>query len=170
MTKISVKRPPIPARLLKNPVHLISLGFGSGMSPIASGTIGTLAAIPLYLLMAPLHLWFYTLVTLLLLVLGIWTCGQTTKALGVEDHQGIVWDEVIGYLITMAAITPSIVSVLMGFFLFRFFDIFKIWPASWAERRFSGGLGIMFDDVMAGIYAALCMQIINHYIDLSAII
>jgi len=115
----------VPAGLLKNPIHFLSLGFGSGLSPYAPGTFGTLAAIPVYLLLQPLSLWLYLLVTLITLVIGFYICGETAKALGVHDHGGIVWDEIVGYLITMIAVPLDWKWMLAGFVLFRFFDILK---------------------------------------------
>ncbi len=147
-----------PARMLLNPVHFLSLGFGSGLSPWAPGTTGTLAAIPVYWLMLSLPIPLYIAVTLLFLVTGFYLCGQTSRALGVEDHRAIVWDEVVGYLITMTLMPPGLVWMVAGFVLFRFFDVLKPWPASWLDRHVKGGAGIMLDDVVAGLYAFGAMQ------------
>ena len=151
----------IPVSLLKDPLHLLSVGFGSGLLPKAPGTFGTLAAIPLYLLLA---LYTSELVYIIAcstgLVLGFYLCERTTQALGVQDHPGIVWDEIIGFLISMLFITPSLSSVLLGFFLFRVFDILKPWPISVIDSRVKGGIGVMLDDVLAGGFALLCMHLI----------
>jgi phosphatidylglycerophosphatase A len=146
--------------MLRNPLHFLSLGFGSGLSPYAPGTMGTLIAIPLYLLLSQLELFAYLLVILSGFILGVYLCHYTSKALGVHDHAGIVWDEIIGYWITMIAV-PAInwQWILAGFVLFRFFDIVKPWPVKLADKRVPGGFGIMIDDVLAGLYAFSCIQI-----------
>ena len=144
----------IPARLLKNPLHFLSLGFGSGLSPKAPGTMGTLAAIPVYyLLQATTALDLYLLITLVITLVGIYLCSYTSQALKVHDHPGIVIDEIVGFLITMIAVPFSWVNILAGFVLFRIFDIFKPWPISWLDKNMQGGLGIMLDDVLAGFIA-----------------
>ncbi|MCW8955702.1 MAG: phosphatidylglycerophosphatase A, partial [Gammaproteobacteria bacterium] len=129
----------IPLSYLKNPVHLLSLGFGSGLSPKAPGTMGTLAAVPLYLLLATLDLQWYLLLTLLLSLLGIWFCAYTSAALKVHDHPGIVIDEFAGFLITMIAVPLNMYTLILGFILFRLFDIIKPWPIGWLDRKVHGG-------------------------------
>ena len=145
-------------------MHLLSLGFGSGLAPKAPGTFGTLAAIPLYLVLQPLPLWAFVTVTLLFALLGIYLCGATARTLGVHDHGGIVWDEIVGYLITMIAVPPDWRWMLAGFLLFRFFDILKPWPIRWLDRRVGGGFGIMIDDVLAGLFAWVCLHGIIRYL------
>ncbi|MFV2058086.1 MAG: phosphatidylglycerophosphatase A [Thiohalomonadales bacterium] len=137
--------------IFKNPIHFLSLGFGSGLSPIIPGTMGTLAAIPIYLLMAPLSLPFYIGLVVLMALLGFWFCGYTADALGVPDHGGIVWDEIVGYLITMAALPSGWLWIFLGFIVFRILDILKPWPISWVDRNMKGGVGIMLDDILAGL-------------------
>ena len=146
--------------MLSNPIHFLSLGFGSGLSPYAPGTMGTLVAIPLYLLLSQLELVPYLIIITVGFGIGVWLCDKTSKALGVHDHSGIVWDEFIGYWITMIAI-PAVTWqwVLTGFLLFRFFDIVKPWPVKLADKRITGGFGIMLDDLLAGLYALACIQI-----------
>ena len=150
----------IPPSYLKNPVHFLSLGFGSGLSPKAPGTMGTLAAIPLYLLLATLDLQWYLLITLLITLVGIGFCSYTSNALQVHDHPGIVIDEFAGFLITMIAVPLNLYTLLLGFILFRLFDIIKPWPIGWLDQKVHGGLGIMLDDVVAGIYALMCVHLI----------
>ena len=151
----------IPISILKNPLHFLSLGFGSGLLPKAPGTFGTLVAIPLYLILV-----LYTSEQVYIigsssaLILGFYLCDYTTKVLGVQDHPAIVWDEIVGFLITMLFITPSLTSVLLGFFLFRIFDILKAWPISVIDSRVKGGIGVMLDDVIAGVFALVCMHLI----------
>ena len=139
-------------------MHFLSLGFGTGLAPKAPGTFGTLAGIPLYWLLQPLPLAGYLAVTLLLGLLGIWLCGHTARALGVHDHGGIVWDEIVGLLITLIAVPPDWRWLLAGFLLFRLFDILKPWPIRWLDHRVGGGFGIMIDDVLAGLFALICLH------------
>ncbi len=131
---------------LKNPLHFLAVGFGSGLSPKAPGTMGTLAAIPLYLLVSglPTH-WFIALLAVGFVV-GIRICQSATDAIGMADHGAIVWDEVIGFGVTMIAAPAGWEWVLAGFALFRLFDVLKPWPISWFDRRIHGGFGIMLDD------------------------
>lgn len=149
---------PLPSSIWRNPVHFLAFGFGSGAMPFAPGTFGTLVAIPVFLLFSGLTLWLYLLLTAVMLLLGIWLCHVTAHDLGVHDHSGIVWDEIVGYLITMIAAPPTWQTIVLGFVLFRIFDILKPWPIGWVDKRVQGGLGIMLDDVLAGIFAALVLQ------------
>ena len=157
---MSSKREKIPAkRVLQNPICFLAFGFGSGLAPIAPGTFGTLAAVPFYLLLANLPIPAYLGVTFLLFLIGVWLCGRCEQILGVQDHSGIVWDEFVGLFITLAGVTPSLVTVTAGFCLFRLFDALKPWPSSWLDRRVHGGLGIMLDDVLAGVFAWLGLRL-----------
>jgi phosphatidylglycerophosphatase A len=149
----------VSPQLLRNPLHLLSLGFGSGLAPFAPGTFGTLAAIPIYLLVAQLALPYYLAIVLLAFAVGVYLCGYTSTALGVHDHSAIVWDEFVGYWITMIAAPPAWQWIVAGFVLFRVFDIVKPWPVKIADVKMTGGFGIMFDDVLAGIYALGCLQL-----------
>jgi phosphatidylglycerophosphatase A len=144
----------------RNPVHFLAFGFGSGLAPWAPGTFGTLAAIPLYLLMTLLPLWGYLLVLMFSAGLGIYLCGRTARDMGVHDHPGIVWDEFVGFWITMLFVPVNWVWILAGFVLFRLFDIWKPWPIRVVDQRVEGGFGIMLDDVLAGIYALLVLQLL----------
>lgn len=146
------------AALLRHPVHFLALGFGSGLAPRAPGTFGTLAALPLYLLLAALPWPVYLAVVAALAVVGVALCAHTARALGEHDHPAIVWDEIVGYLLTMTAAPAGWPWWLAGFALFRFFDILKPWPIRWADRRVHGGLGIMLDDLLAGAMAWLLLQ------------
>lgn len=147
-----------PPSVWRNPIHFLAFGFGSGAAPFAPGTFGTLVAVPIYLLMLPLSLWWYLAAVLVVTLLGIWLCHVTSRDLGVHDHAGIVWDEIAGYLITMIAAPPGWPWIVAGFVLFRFFDIIKPWPIGWIDRRVQGGLGIMLDDVLAAAFAWLVLQ------------
>lgn len=154
----------ISPQLLRHPVDLLALGFGSGLLPRAPGTAGTLAAIPLYLVMQSLALTVYVPLVAVLFLLGIPICAHTAKRLGVHDHPGIVWDEIVGYLVTMTFAPTGWLWVLAGFLLFRFFDVLKPWPIRWLDRRVGGGFGIMVDDLLAGIAAAAVLQLLVIYL------
>lgn len=147
-----------PASVWRNPVHFLAFGLGSGAAPKAPGTFGTLAAVPLYLLLEPLSATIYALVLLVTFLIGIYLCGKTSADMGVHDHGGIVWDEFVGYWITMFLAPAGWLWIVLGFILFRFFDIVKPWPIGWADKHVSGGLGIMLDDVLAGVMAFVCLQ------------
>lgn len=142
------------------PHHWLAFGFGSGLSPWAPGTAGTLAAIPLYLLLAQLPLALYLALLVLLFLIGIWACDRTSADLGVHDAPAIVWDEFVGFFITMAAAPAGWIWIPIGFLLFRLFDILKPWPIGWLDRQVEGGLGIMLDDVLAGAMAWLVLQLL----------
>jgi phosphatidylglycerophosphatase A len=149
----------IPVSLLKNPVHLLSVGFGSGLATKAPGTFGTLAALPFWFLLQHLSPANYIIVLLLAFAAGVYFCGETAKALGVHDHGGIVWDEFVGVWIALFLVPPNIVWVALGFALFRLFDIWKPWPIRVLDAKVHGGFGIMIDDVLAGVYAFLILQL-----------
>jgi len=142
---------------LSSPANIIALGAGLGLAPKAPGTFGTLLGIPLLFLM-PENLWAYAIVLVALFALGVWCCDACAKNLKVHDHPGIVWDEVVGYLITMMAVPRSALWIVVGFVLFRIFDILKPWPIGWIDKHVQGGLGIMLDDVLAAIFALIAIQ------------
>ena len=144
--------------ILANPIHLVAFGFGAGLSPKAPGTMGTVVAVLIYLVLPSMPPIIYAGLVLLSFFFGIWICGKTAEDLGVHDHGGIVWDEFVGYWVTMFMAPSGLFWVLLGFVLFRLLDIFKPWPIKWADKELAGGLGIMLDDVLAGIMAALGMQ------------
>ena len=154
----------ISPQLLRHPLDFLALGFGSGLLPRAPGTAGTIAAIPLYLVMQSLALPVYVSLVAVLFLLGIPICAHTAKRLGVHDHPGIVWDEIVGYLVTMTFAPTGWLWVLAGFVLFRFFDVLKPWPIRWLDRRVGGGFGIMVDDLLAGIAAAAVLQLLVIYL------
>ena len=160
----------VTAQMLADPRHFLSLGFGSGLSPFAPGTAGTLAAIPVYLLMTGLDLWSYVVVTVLFFMLGVHLCSYTSRYLGVHDHGAIVWDEVVGYLLTMLLVPVTVFSVILGFIAFRLFDIWKPWPVKILDARMKGGFGIMIDDVGAAIYAGLTTHAILYFIDFEMVL
>lgn len=157
----AVDRNHTPRSVWTNPRHFVAFGFGTGTARFAPGTAGTLAAVPLYLLLQHLSLPAYLAVIAALFAFGVWLCHGTAQDLAVHDHPGVVWDEIVGYLIAMVAAPSGWVWVVSGFLLFRAFDMLKPWPVSWADRRVGGGLGIMLDDLLAGIYAALALSAIH---------
>ncbi len=138
---------------------MLAFGLGSGAAPKAPGTFGTLAAIPLYLLISQLTPWHYLVVVLIMLGFGVWLCDKVAQELGVHDHPGIVWDEWVGFFITMWLAPTGWIWLLLGFGLFRFFDIFKPWPINLLDRNVPGGWGIMLDDLVAGLYAFALIQL-----------
>ncbi|KPK55321.1 MAG: phosphatidylglycerophosphatase [Gammaproteobacteria bacterium SG8_31] len=148
---------PTFANLLRRPVHLLAFGFGAGLSPTAPGTAGTLLAVPLVFLLRDLGAVEYLLLAAGLFVAGVWLCGRTARDLQVHDHPGIVWDEIVGYLVTMAWAPKQWNWIIGGFLLFRLFDIFKPWPIRTVDRRLRGGVGIMLDDLLAGLAAGLVL-------------
>lgn len=161
---------PLSRISLKNPWHLLATGFGSGLSPIIPGTMGTLAAVPVYLLLAQLPLFLYMLVVIVSCVVGIKICQVTSDDMGVHDHGSIVWDEFAGLWITMLVVPWFSLSafdwkwLLIGFVLFRFFDMVKPWPIGWLDKRVHGGLGIMLDDIVAGVMAGVSLYLVGLYL------
>jgi phosphatidylglycerophosphatase A len=156
------KRTALPPGFWKHPAHLPALGFGTGYVPGLPGTAGTLVGVLFYFFMQPLHVTVYLLITSVLFLAGIWLCGKTSQDLGVHDHSAIVWDEIVGYLVTMIMAPAGWLWMVTGFILFRLFDIWKPWPIAWADRHTKGGLGVMLDDLIAGIYALAILQIIAY--------
>ena len=152
---------------LSNPIHFFALGFGSGLIKPAPGTWGTLASIPVYLLLLkllPAGLLPYLMVLLVSFVLGIYLCGKTARDVGVHDHGAIVWDEFVGFWITMTMIPFMWLNVILGFLLFRLFDIIKPWPIKLLDKYVHGGFGIMIDDVLAGIFAWVILYLAQPYL------
>lgn len=140
--------------------HWIAFGFGSGLAPKAPGTFGTLAAIPLYVLMSQLNLALYAGLLLAFTLFGIWVCGRVADDIGTKDPSAIVWDEFVGFLLTMIVAPPGWVWILVGFLAFRLFDIWKPWPIRVVDQQVGGGLGIMLDDIIAGVMAAALLMLL----------
>lgn len=141
-------------RLMREPVHLIAFGFGAGLSPRAPGTFGTLIAIPIVLFVMQFGLIAHLVFAILASALGIYVCGESARRLDVHDHPGIVWDEITGFALTMLTVPANFYWTVAGFTLFRVLDIWKPWPIREADHSLRGGLGIMLDDILAGIFAA----------------
>ncbi len=148
--------------IFKDPFLFIAFGFGTGLSKFAPGTAGTLLAIPLYLVLVQFNLLVYLVAVLIATIAGFWICEVASERLGVHDHSGIVWDEIVGLWITMTAIPVSPLLIFLGFLLFRFFDIIKPWPINWLDRHVNGGFGIMIDDVLAAVFANLSLQVLIY--------
>ncbi|MGJ0516185.1 MAG: phosphatidylglycerophosphatase A family protein [Methylomicrobium sp.] len=150
-------------QIMTDPALFLAFGFGSGLARKAPGTLGTAAAIPLYWLLIQTGLPIYSVSTVVATLAGIWICGIAADKLGEHDFSGIVWDEVAGYLITMWLVPFSWKALLLGFVLFRIFDILKPWPISWIDQKVQGGLGIMLDDVVAGVFAGALLWAAVQY-------
>lgn len=148
-----------PSDLFSHPANFFALGFGTGLSRCAPGTVGTLIGLPLYLFM-PASPLMYFVVVLLMFGFGVWCCDACSRKLGVHDHPGIVWDEVVGMLIVLYAVPQTFLHMALAFLMFRLFDILKPWPIGWVDSQVHGGFGIMLDDVLAAIMAWLATQAI----------
>ncbi|MFA6903686.1 MAG: phosphatidylglycerophosphatase A [Gallionellaceae bacterium] len=148
--------------LFSHPAHFFSLGFGSGLMPKGPGTAGTLVAFPLYWGLAPLmNDYLFLLFLLLAFIIGISICDKTGRALGVPDHGGIVWDEIVAFMLVLFFTPAGIYWQILAFVLFRFFDIVKPQPIKYFDQNMHGGLGVMFDDLLAAGYALLCLAFIK---------
>jgi phosphatidylglycerophosphatase A len=150
---------PIPDKVWRDPLYFIAFGFGTGTIPFAPGTFGTLIAIPIYLLMRPLSWELYLVLTLLIIALSVWICNKVTREIGVQDHQGMCLDEIVGYLVTLFHAPLGWGWMLSGFLLFRLFDIWKPWPISYVDQHIHGGFGIILDDVLAGAASCAIIQL-----------
>jgi phosphatidylglycerophosphatase A len=149
--------------LLRHPAGWIASGFGSGFSPLAPGTAGSLAALLPWLALRELPPFQYLAAIALAFALGVWACGWVVRAQGSADPGYAVWDEFVGQWIALAPLlwhAAGWPGVAGAFILFRIFDIWKPWPVSWADRALDGGLGVMLDDAIAGIYAALVLSLL----------
>lgn len=146
---------------LNGPVGFLAFGFGSGLSPRAPGTVGTALGLLLALPLIALPEWAGWSVVALAFVVGVPLCGRASRAMGVHDHGGIVWDEFVGLWMVLLTLPADPAWWLAAFIAFRVFDIAKPWPIGWLDRRMRGGLGIMIDDVVAGIYAIAVLALIR---------
>ena len=145
-------------------VLLTATWGGTGLSPFASGTVGTLGAIPFYLVLSRLPLPLYLLSTVAFTLFACWVSGLAEELFGEHDSGKIVIDEVAGYLVTMIAVTPSWQAVVAGFLFFRLFDITKPQPARWFDRSLKNGYGVVLDDVAAGVYACVATHLLLRYL------
>ena len=146
----------------RDPVHWLAFGFGSGLLPIAPGTWASLFTAIVFWLIAPLPTIEFAVVIAFMFVVGVWICGESARRIGVHDHGGIVFDEVVGMLLTLTVVSHEPVWIAVAFLLFRIADIWKPWPIRDVDHRMAGGLGIMLDDVLAAFYAALVTLIMQR--------
>ncbi len=144
-------------QVLTDPVNFLAFGFGTGLSPVAPGTVGTLIAFPIAWMTRDLGLAWQTGVAVGLVLSGIWLCGESARRIGVHDHGGIVWDEVAAMYIVLMFAPPTIIGWALAFVAFRLFDIVKPWPIRDLDHRIEGGLGIMLDDLVAALYALILL-------------
>jgi phosphatidylglycerophosphatase A len=151
--------------LLAHPAHFLALGFGSGLVPKGPGTAGTLATFPVYFAMQGLSAPVYWALAAAFLIAGIWICERTSRALGVHDYGGIVWDEIAAFLLVLPFAPATWWGYVLAFALFRLFDIWKPFPIGWFDQRIHGGFGVMFDDVLAAGYAVLCLLAVSVWLN-----
>jgi phosphatidylglycerophosphatase A len=146
--------------LLAHPAHLIAFGFGSGLAPRAPGTVGTLLGLPLFWLITAAAPDRPNQIVLLLaaFLLGVWACGRTGRTLGVADHGGMVWDEIVAFALVLSFTPAGWLWMALAFALFRLFDILKPWPIRMADRNLKNGFGVMFDDLLAAGFAMAVLK------------
>ncbi len=147
-------------------VLFLASNAGLGYSPLVPGTIGTLAGLPAFYLLADLSAPLYGLVWLSVFALAVWASHQAGRIYGVADDGRIVIDELAGYLVTVAFLPFTWWTALLGFFWFRVFDILKPPPANWVDRKLKNGFGVVLDDVLAGIYAAIALRLTLSFLHL----
>ena len=146
---------------LSNPLHVLAIGFGSGLSPIAPGTAGSLAAIPFCYALGFAGTLTQIAFILFSFIIGVYACQKATDAIGIDDHGGIVWDEFVGMFITMLLLPNTMEWLIAGFVTFRVFDIWKPWPIRPIDAKLKGGLGIMLDDVIAGGFSLVILKAVE---------
>ncbi|MFI4955593.1 MAG: phosphatidylglycerophosphatase A [Gammaproteobacteria bacterium] len=148
-------------KVFSHPLHWLAFGFGAGLSPVAPGTMGTLVAIPIIMLMSFFSLPIYIAITLVTIILGTYAADWSSRDLKVHDHSGIVIDEIAGMMIVMLFVPINALTLLEGFALFRLFDIVKPWPINWLDKQIKGGVGIMVDDLLAALYAGVVLKLVQ---------
>ena len=167
MTISPIQNTPDRHFLLANPAHFLALGFGSGLARKAPGTFGTLAALPLFIALMLMPQSAQYIILAVLFLAGIPICTKAGNALGVSDHGSIVWDEIVAFMLVLEFAPVSWQGWLVAFALFRLFDIWKPFPIRQCDARLKGGFGVMFDDLLAAIYAIAGLKgllwIINNY-------
>jgi len=153
---------PSAKQTFSDPVYFLALGFGSGLSKKAPGTCGSLVALLLYVPLSLLPFWAYIAFVCVAFLLGIYICDGAARKINIKDPGAIVWDEFVGMWITFILVPEGWYFLIAGFLLFRLFDIAKPWPVNYLDRQISGGLGIMVDDVAAGLYAFASLQLLAY--------
>ena len=146
--------------LLAHPAHFFGLGFGSGLAPKAPGTFGTLVGFPLFWLIFNYSFSTQLMIIAVLFLFGIYVCDKTGKDLGVSDHGAIVWDEIVSMMLVLVFVPHTWLGWLVAFLLFRLFDIWKPYPICYFDAKLKNGFGVMFDDLLAAIYAILVLKFI----------
>lgn len=149
------------SRIWHDPIHFIACGFGVGVLP-APGTWGTLLGVVIYLLLHPLPLWLYLVIVALLNITGVFLCAKVNNDLNTDDHPAAVWDEIAAFPIVMIAVPLTWYWLVIGFVLFRFFDIVKPGPISWIDKHVHGGIGVMLDDIVAALVSLAVLQLLIH--------
>ena len=152
-------------QVLTDPVHILAFGFGTGLAPLAPGTFGSLLGVLLAWLTLDLGLMTQIGCAVFLFVSGIWICGESSHRLGIHDHGGIVWDEIAAMYMVLIVAPPTLFAWILAFGMFRAFDIVKPWPIRDLDHRLGGGLGIMLDDLVAALYAALLLAFVGWWMN-----
>ena len=152
----------IPVSALREPVHFLALGFGSGLAPVAPGTFGSVVGLVLGWLALQLGFVPAAVLAFVAIVAGFWICGESARRLGVHDHPAIVWDEVAAMMLVMLAVPHTWWGALLGFGLFRLFDVWKPWPIREVDHGLSGGAGIMLDDILAALMAVALLMMVTR--------
>ena len=148
--------------LWKYPIHFLAYGFGTGLMPILPGTFGSLVGVALFWFMAPLAPLTYAGIVVAMGIAGIFICGQTARDVGVNDPGFIVWDEIVGFLVAMYLMPRQWQWIILGFVIYRIFDIWKPYPIPWVEKNLGLGSGIMADDIVAGIYTFMILHLLLY--------
>jgi len=156
--------PPIPESVWQKPSHFVAFGFGTGAMPIAPGTFGTLVAIPFYLAIWSLPLALYIFIVALVTIGSMWLCERVSREIHAHDHQGMCLDEIVGFLVTMTGAPHRFIWIAIGFILFRLFDIWKPWPIGYLDKHVHGGVGMILDDVLAGVYSLIILKCLTWMI------
>jgi phosphatidylglycerophosphatase A len=149
--------------VLTDPVHFLAFGFGTGLAPFAPGTFGSIPGLILFWLTLDFGLYVQLSIAIAMALIGIWICGESARRIGVHDHGGIVWDEIVGMYVTLFLAPVSVAGFVLAFVLFRIMDIVKPWPIRDLDHSMQGGLGIMLDDLLAALYAALLLALYGWF-------
>ena len=152
-----------PHSLWTNPIHFITCGFGTGAFPWMPGTVGTLFAVPLTIMLSHTSVAFYIAFCVFLFLIGVYGCEKTNRDFGSSDHPATVIDEIAAFPITLIGIPLTGFHLLIAFFLFRFFDIVKPWPICWFDQHVHGGFGVMLDDLLAALATYAILLIITFF-------
>ena len=149
--------------VFSHPAHFIAFGFGAGLSRFAPGTAGTLVGFPIYWLIAPYYsAWEMLALIGVLFAIGVWSCGVAGRNLGISDHGGMCWDEIVAFLLILEVAPKDLYWQVAAFFLFRIFDVVKPSPIRELEKRMKGGFGVMFDDILAAGYTLLALAVVKR--------